>query len=191
MFKGIIKSFVFAIIFASNIIQADIDGHRAAIFFNLTDFLSGAVTKDYLETKGTVEYDIHDKMTLGVGASFVNSKNTIYPDSRSIVMYFDYNLIGDKNNHFFIRTGISHKTISLKDAMLKIMPNSGNFITVDNQKDMHVDLAIGRKNYFDNRFCLQYGAGITTDIDGISHFNFNIKNTPISLIAFIKIGYWI
>lgn len=191
MFKKIIKSFILSIAIFSSIANADIDGHRAAIFFNLTDFISGVVTKEYLETKGTVEYSIHNKLTLGTGVSFVNSNNDDYPDSRTITMYFDYNLFGEKNNYFFVRTGVSHKIVDLKEDLFKVIPKSGNFISAFNRKDVHLDLVIGRKNYFDNRFCLQYGAGITTDVDGISHFNINIKKVPVSLIGFIKIGYWV
>ena len=182
---------------------------RSAIYFNVSDFVAGLITKEYLATQGTVEFDITDRVTFGTRMAFIKDNSADNAHEHSLGMYFDYRLLGESDCYWFLRGMVSfkeqsvpHQTVSFKVKGQRLFKFKGkDFYTADTDVKLEsVDdtahmfdcmVAIGRKHLFDNRFALQYGVGITTDKSQLKHFTFDIGDVPLSAIAFIKIGYWI
>lgn len=158
----------------ANQARADIDGHRMGIFFNLTDFTSGLITKHYLMTRGHLEYELDNRFTLGARTSFIKDKISDVNTS-AIGLYLDYIIYGNKKSQFFTRGLISYSN-SISDS--------------DVRKKVTYDLYLGKKYYFDNRFAIQFGAGLSADNNKISHFNQKIFKLPFSVVGFMKLGYW-
>jgi hypothetical protein len=178
---------------------------RAALYFNLIDLLRGAVSKEYLEANGSAEFDISNNLTLGTKYSYIKDK-LADTDNHSVGVYFDYRIHGDRDNQWFIRnmfmltekpvepTVVStsvpteyrhsnHKTYPGRELVTATVSNG-----VKNVLDYTI--AAGRKHYFDNNLCLQYGAGLTTNKNKLSIFSGNSK-FPFDAMLFVKIGAWI
>jgi hypothetical protein len=182
---------------------------RSAIYFNVSDFVAGLITKEYLATQGTVEFDITERVTFGTRMAFIRDNSADNAHEHSLGMYFDYRLFGERDCYWFLRGMVSFKeqsvpskTVSFKVKGQRLFKfDDKEFYTNDtDSKLVSVDdiahmfdcmVAIGRKHLFDNRFALQYGVGVTTDKSQLKHFTFDIGDVPMSAIAFIKIGYWI